>query len=203
MSGKHHSEENLLAHEYDGIREYDNPTPGWWHMLFLASIVFSVFYFLFFQASSESWTVTDTWQAAKVEESRRLFGKVGDLADDEAAIQAMRANTSLLEVAEAIFVGNCAQCHAKDGGGMDSSGVNLTDESYKNVRRLEDLYNVITRGAGGQAMPAWENRLSQNERVILTAYVANLRGTNPANPKAPEGQPIDPWPPIPAETETK
>lgn len=201
MSGKHDSDENLLTHEYDGIREYDNPTPGWWHMLFLASIVFSLMYFLYYQASSESPTVEGDWHAAKVAETRRVFGSVGELAADEATIQKMRGNKNLLEVAHGIFVGNCAQCHANDGGGKDQSGVNLTDDSYKNVRRVQDIYGIITTGAGGQAMPAWENRLSQNERVILAAYVANLRGTKPASPKAPEGQPIDPWPEIPAATE--
>ncbi len=200
MSAKHDSADNLMAHEYDGIREYDNPTPGWWHLLFLATIVFSIFYFLFFQASSESWTVTDTWQAAKVAETRRIFGAVGELAGDEPTIQRMRADSRFMEIAQGIFVGNCAQCHAKDGGGKDGSGVNLTDDSYKNVRRLEDFFTVITRGAGGQAMPAWENRLSQNERVILAAYAANLRGTTPAVSKAPEGNPVPPWPAPPATT---
>ena len=37
------SEPALLDHEYDGIREYDNPTPGWWVMLFILTIIFSVF----------------------------------------------------------------------------------------------------------------------------------------------------------------
>ena len=26
-----HAGPELLEHEYDGIREYDNPTPAWWH----------------------------------------------------------------------------------------------------------------------------------------------------------------------------
>ena len=30
-------EEELLSHNYDGIQEYDNPIPGWWHMIFLGS----------------------------------------------------------------------------------------------------------------------------------------------------------------------
>ena len=39
----------LLDHEYDGIREYDNPLPGWWRFIFYASIVFAVAYFIWFQ----------------------------------------------------------------------------------------------------------------------------------------------------------
>ena len=36
--------ENLTDHEYDGIREYDNPCPTWWHLVFLGTAVFSVLY---------------------------------------------------------------------------------------------------------------------------------------------------------------
>jgi hypothetical protein len=34
----------LLDHVYDGIREYDNPLPGWWSWFFIATIVFSAGY---------------------------------------------------------------------------------------------------------------------------------------------------------------
>jgi cytochrome c oxidase cbb3-type subunit 3 len=190
--------DNLTGHEYDGIQEYDNPTPGWWHALFLVSIVFSFFYFLYYQAGTEAPTVEDSWRAAKVAETRRIFGSVGELAPDEPTIQKMRAEERFMEVAAGIFAGNCSQCHAKDGGGIDGNGVNLTDDSYKNIRVVADFFTVITKGANGQAMPAWENRLSSNERVILAAYVANLRGTTPANAKAPEGNPVPAWPQIPS-----
>ena len=51
------------------------------------------------------------------------------------------------------------------------------------------------KGAGNGAMPAWENRLSANERIILAAYAASLRGTTPATPKPAEGDiSPPPWP---------
>ncbi|MFN9977437.1 MAG: cbb3-type cytochrome c oxidase N-terminal domain-containing protein, partial [Phycisphaerae bacterium] len=36
--------DHLSDHEYDGIREYDNPTPGWWHLIFIGSVFFSIMY---------------------------------------------------------------------------------------------------------------------------------------------------------------
>jgi hypothetical protein len=44
-------------------------------------------------------------------------------------------------------------------------------------------------------MPPWNARLSQNERVLLAAYVMNLRGTKPAAPRAPEGEVLPPFGP--------
>jgi cytochrome c oxidase cbb3-type subunit 3 len=74
-------------------------------------------------------------------------------------------------------------------------GPNLTDDNWKNVTKLEDIAKVIEVGAANGSMPAWRNRLSHVNLIVLTsAYVASLRGTNPANPKAPEGNPIPPWP---------
>ncbi|HET9929555.1 MAG TPA: cbb3-type cytochrome c oxidase N-terminal domain-containing protein, partial [Polyangiaceae bacterium] len=36
---------SVLDHEYDGIREYDNPLPRWWVNIFWGSFVFAIGYF--------------------------------------------------------------------------------------------------------------------------------------------------------------
>lgn len=190
--------DQLTGHEYDGIREYDNPTPGWWHMIFLATIVFSAFYVLFWHFSPISWTIEDRWAAAKTRENAILFGTVGNLEGTEKDILRMKADPKFMAVGKSLFEGTCAQCHAADGGGMPGTGVNLTDEHYKNAKKIEDLFLVITDGANAGAMPAQSQRFSQNERVLLAAYAASLRGTKPAAPKAPEGEVIPPWPTGPA-----
>lgn len=184
--------EKLTGHAYDGIEEFDNPTPGWWHAIFIGTVFFSFFYFVFWEFSSAAWTAEDSWKAAQVAEFRRVFGAVGNLQGDENTVRRMMGDPQMLAIANGIFVSNCAACHARDGGGIN--GVNLTDDSYKNVRSLPDIFSVITRGAANGAMPAWEQRLSQNERVILAAYVATLRGTRPASPRAAEGDAIPPFP---------
>src|SRR5690606_10632056 len=35
-----------IDHEFDGIKELDNPTPGWFSYLFYATIIFAVMYML-------------------------------------------------------------------------------------------------------------------------------------------------------------
>lgn len=197
--------DHLSDHEYDGIREYDNPTPGWWHAIFLGSVAFSVLYFMYFEFNQDAPTPHTRLARIQLEENRRIFGAVGDLEPVNDDILKLIGNDVLMNVAEASFVSSCAQCHAKDGGANGLSGVNLTDDSYKNVKSLPDLYNVITNGAGNGAMPSWQAAFSKNERVLLAAYVAQLRGKNVPNGKAPEGDVIPPWParPDPVEPESK
>ncbi|MCC6320930.1 MAG: c-type cytochrome [Phycisphaerales bacterium] len=186
----------VTDHEYDGIREYDNPTPGWWKWVFGASIVFSVLYAVFFHASVYGWTVQDVWARQQTAYYKQVFGAVGELKTDEGTILSQMSNPEFMDVARATFVANCAACHKRDGGG--DVGVNLCDDSYKNVEKVEDLFKVITDGAANGAMPSWKTRLSSNERVILAAYVASLRGTTPAAGKVAEGKVIAPWPKAPA-----
>ncbi len=59
----------------------------------------------------------------------------------------------------------------------------------------------MQKGANAGAMPAWKNRLSTNELVLVASYVASLRGSNPAVAKTAEGNVIDPWPEPPAKTD--
>lgn len=196
-------DDHLTGHEYDGISEYDNPTPGWWHVIFLMSIIFAAVYALFWHTSSLAWTEQEAWQSNQLAEYQRLFADVGDLKGDEGDILKMMGNQKLLSVAEATFQGTCSSCHAKDGGGL--VGPNLCDDLYKNVKTLPDIFNVITNGAGNGAMPSWRGNYSQNERVLLAAYVANLRGTKPASPKPVTKEEaaiyvaIPPWPARPVQ----
>ncbi len=193
MSAPNTTQSNqLTGHEYDGICEYDNPTPGWWHAIFAGSVVFAALYIVFWHASVAGYSVEESWSDDQRAEFARIFGAVGELGHDEATILKQRDNAKFMDIAKATFIGNCAACHKRDGGG--EVGVNLCDDSYKNIEKIEDLYKVISEGANGGAMPAWKNRLSDNERVILASYVASLRGTTPAAPKAPEGKVIPPWP---------
>lgn len=195
------TEPALTGHVYDNIQEYDNPTPGWWWGIFAACVLFSAVYVIYWHGSVLGYSEEDSWSDSQRAEFARIFGSVGELDHDQSTILQQTGNPQFMIVAKSIFQGNCTACHNKDGGG--NVGVNLCDDHYKNVNKVEDLYTVITDGANSGAMPSWKNRLSQNERVILAAYVASLRGTTPASAKAPEGKVIDPWPPVPAPAPAK
>lgn len=182
----------LRKHEFDGICEYDNPTPGWWHALFIASIIFSFFYYVYYEGNRDAATIWSQLDAAQAEETKRIFGAMGELQPDAATLIMLMGDDKMMKVGAGMYQSACAACHAKDGGGIN--GVNLTDHHYKNATSIEDLFRVITEGAGSGAMPAWRNNYSQNERVLLASYIASLRGTSPATPRHAEGEVIPPWP---------
>ncbi len=53
--------DRLMDHEYDGIREYDNPIPLWLNLILMGTFVFSVFYYAVFQVGpligTNGWTL--------------------------------------------------------------------------------------------------------------------------------------------------
>ena len=53
---------DLLDHEYDGIREYDNPLPGWWVKAFWASFFFAIGYVVHFHFSDNGVSVIQGYE---------------------------------------------------------------------------------------------------------------------------------------------
>jgi cytochrome c oxidase cbb3-type subunit 3 len=190
----------LTDHAYDGIQEFDNPLPGWWKWMFVGSIVFSFFYALYYHIGAPGRSISEKYDQELAANTRLQFAEIGDLEPTADNIMLYANKKSWLSVGQTVFKTNCISCHGRDGEGK--VGPNLTDQFYKNVRKVEDIARVINQGAGNGAMPAWSNRLHPNEVVLVSAYVASLRGAQTASKgKGPEGTEIPPWPEAPAEPE--
>ena len=176
--------DQLLDHEDDGIQEYDNPCPGWWHAIFWATVLFSVLYFLFFQVGNNGWTLAESWNTAVADDVKQRFGSVGELKNDVPTLLKYKDDSDWMIYAGSVFLTNCQSCHGPDGGGV--VGPNLTDDYYRDVNQVTDIAEVIKNGAASGQMPAWKTRLHPNEVVLMAAYVAKLRGKNVPNGKAIE-----------------
>lgn len=189
----------MTGHVYDGIQEYDNPLPGWWSALFWGTIVFSAAYYFVSLVRSE-WI--DTRAAYEREVTRNLerqFASLGELAPDHSTLLGFLEDPEQqkwLAVGSAIYQTNCASCHGRDGSGV--SAPNMTDDSYLLVKSLPDIATTVSNGSVAKGMPAWGNRLMQNEIVLVSAYVASLRGQNLASSRGTEGTVIAPWSTPPA-----
>ncbi len=192
------NKDRLMDHEFDGIQEYDNPIPLWLNLILYGTVVFSVVYYFVFQigplVGTNGWTVAEAYDQAMADNLRLRFEEIGELQPNEATlIRYMQPdNAEWLAVGQTVYKTNCQSCHAPDGSGL--VGPNLTDDYYKNVKKLGDILDVIANGAANGNMPAWKNRLHPNELVLSAAYVASLRGKNLPGPRPKEGNLIDPWP---------
>jgi len=207
MSEPNHDPDHgkLTDHEYDGIREYDNPCPTWWHLIFLGTFLFSIVYFMFFHLGSFGWTVVEAHDRAVADNLKLRFAEIGDLTADEATLIEYMGKSDWLAIGSSVYQMQCKSCHGADGAGL--VGPNLTDDRYKHVTELVDVARVVQEGANAGAMPAWQNRLHPNEVVLVSAYVATLRGQNIAGPgdavedRDSKYKEIPPWPTAPAESE--
>jgi cytochrome c oxidase cbb3-type subunit 3 len=189
----------LFDHAYDGIMEYDNPMPGWWVWLFVGSIVFSGLYALYYHVGVGP-SIYDKLEAERAAYGQQLIERYGQLEADEQTIATMMQEENVMNSMASLFKGKCAQCHAADGSG--GVGPNLTDDYYINVNNLTDIARILTNGVEGKGMPAWEGQFSETQIVLMSAYVAYLRETDPGAGKQAEGEEIPEWPePNPSEAE--
>ncbi len=190
------SRDLLREHEYDGIQEYDNPTPGWWNLIFFGTFLFAIWYILYHHASTISTSVAQGYEIDVSDDLKKRFSTIGDLKPDEPTLLRFMANEEWKLVGASVFKANCVSCHGPDAAGQ--IGPNLTDDFYKNVKELADIPKVISGGAAAGAMPSWKTRLHPNEIVLVASYVASLRGKNLPGPRGQEGEKIAAWPAAPA-----
>jgi len=175
---------DLLDHEYDGIREYDNPLPGWWVFGFWASFFFGIGYIVYY-ASPHGVSVAEDYEAdmaqARAEQAQRSLGQTVS----EASLAKMMQDPALMKDAHAIFALRCTPCHGEHGQGV--IGPNLTDAYWLHGQdTLLDIFNTVSEGVAAKGMPAWKMQLSPLQVRELAAYVGTIRGQNLPG-KAPEG----------------
>jgi cytochrome c oxidase cbb3-type subunit 3 len=184
-------EARLMTHSYDGIREFDNPLPGWWTSIFIGSIVFAGFYALYFHVVDWGRTDAESYQASLTDyESKRDLRAAAEANNvSEPSLAQAAQDPKVVEHGAAVFKSRCVTCHADDGRGL--IGPNLTDLSQKHGSTRMDLYGTISKGVPGTAMLAWGEQMAQTDVLSAAAFVITLRGTNVANGKAPEGARVE------------
>lgn len=174
----------LLDHSYDGIEEYDNPLPSWWVNLFLASIVFSFFYFVFyvFGPGTGIHDAYDLEAAAFFEMQAKQFEGI---EVTEALIYQQSMNADLVKGMKKRFQSKCSTCHGQEGEG--DACPNLTDMVAKNGGDLMSIYKTIKDGVKGTEMKSWVSELGPAGVLNMAAFVGSLRGKNLPSKRKPEG----------------
>ncbi|HEY8380534.1 MAG TPA: cytochrome-c oxidase, cbb3-type subunit III [Microvirga sp.] len=189
------------GHEWDGIRELNNPLPRWWLMVLYATIVWSIGYWIVYPAwplvsdytrgvfgYSQRQVVMEEVAAAKA--ARGVQGQ----ALAAASLEEIRRNPDLLSLAmangKAAFGDNCASCHGTGATGRIGYP-NLQDDEWLWGGTLDDIHQTIRVGAraghtetrqGDMLAFGRDGILKRDEVEKVANYVLSLSG--PAfNPK--------------------
>ena len=189
------------GHEWDGLKELNNPAPRWWLIVWLISIVFAVGYWVVYPAwptlgghtkGVAGWT---QYTKLKAEQAQIEARQGAYLAKFHASSLAqIRADPALYEFARAggavVFKENCAACHGTGGEGRKGYP-NLNDDDWLFGGTVDDIYNTIQVGSRSTdpdthatMMPAFGAMLKPEEIDDVATYVGQLQHGVPSVPSA-------------------
>lgn len=180
-------EEADMGHDYDGIRELNNPTPPWWKWGFLFTVAFGIVYAWRTEVSHAAPNQLQELAAAEEKAAvakEEYLKKAANNIDENNVTQL--TDPADLAVGQKIFIASCAPCHGPQGQGV--VGPNLTDDFWLHGGKINDVFKTIKYGVAEKGMKAWQEDFSPKQLAQIASYVKSIHGTNPSNPKEPQGQ---------------
>lgn len=172
----------ILDEHYDGIIEHDHPLPNWWIAIFIITIVFSVFYYGYYEILDGP--STDQELSEQLAEIKALDQQSGG-GDAFANLDELIKESKNIELGKKIYGEKCFMCHGDKGQGL--IGPNMADNFWIHGGKPSEILHVIQKGVPEKGMVPWENVLSPEEQIATVAFIKSLKGTNPAGGKAAEG----------------
>lgn len=192
------------GHEWDGLKELNNPAPRWWLWVFFITVIWAVGYWVIYPAwptlsgntkGSMEWTSYKKLTA----EQQEIIARRGAFAEKlkSHSLEEIGKDPELYAFAVAggktLFRENCAACHgtgAQGGRGYP----NLNDDDWLWGGSLEDIHTTIKHGirtghekARVSEMPAFGDMLKPEEINAVAEHVLSLSGKGNGSP---EGQAI-------------
>jgi cytochrome c oxidase cbb3-type subunit III len=178
------------GHEWDGIKEMNNPLPRWWVWMFIITIIIGFVYLAAFPglgsyAGKLGWTETNQYDDEVAKANKALEPMYAKFA--AMSVEDLSKNPEAKAIGERIFMNNCAQCHGSDARG--SRGFpNLTDSDWLHGGTPEKIKETITGGRIGM-MPPMAAAVGTEEDVKNVAnYVLSLSGSTNDSGRAKLGQ---------------
>ncbi|MAO54274.1 MAG: cytochrome-c oxidase, cbb3-type subunit III [Rhodospirillaceae bacterium] len=198
------------GHEWDGIRELDNPLPRWWQWIFWACVVWSIGYWIVYPAwplvsgyTKGMFGYSSRGEVAK-EIAKAETGMEGQLEQiRQASLEQIRTNANLREFALAggrsAFAVNCSQCHGSGAQGFKGYP-NLNDDEWIWGGTIDAIAYTITHGirntededARQSDMPAFgrDGILEKAQINDVAEYVLSMSGQSSDASAAARGKPL-------------
>lgn len=193
-----HSGVETTGHEWDGIKELNNPLPRWWRFIFWATVLFAIVYWILMPAwpalpgmqgnttgvlgqSDRSKVAADT---ASMKAERAVLGAKLASGDAASILKDHELSQLALSLGESAFGDNCATCHG--AGGRGAKGYpRLADDVWLWGGSLGDIEQTVRYGIRSapeetrtSEMPAFgRDALLPNDQINdLVEYVVLLSG---------------------------
>ena len=181
----------ITDHEYDGIRELDNKLPPWWLYGFYFTIAFGVVYLIHFHVLGTGPSSAEEYVAEmeRAEEQVAAFLATQDLLIDETNVELLTADADLI-AGKDMYIQNCVACHGTQGEG--GIGPNFADKYWIHGGDVKSLFSVIKYGVPTKGMISWQNQFNPLQMAQLSSYILSFQGTDPPNPKEPQGELYEP-----------
>jgi cytochrome c oxidase cbb3-type subunit 3 len=179
-------EEKLFSdHNYDGIRELNNPSPYWVLFLFIGTIGFALLYAVhyFGYPNNGKDQISEYKQQLAVAESQRADRN----SSDKNGSIALNSKEMIAMGSKLFSEKGCIACHGTKGEG-NAIGPNLTDNFWISGCKPADIEKTIAEGVPAKGMTPFKSVLTEAQIKSVTSYIlGTLAGSNPPNAKAPQG----------------
>jgi cytochrome c oxidase cbb3-type subunit 3 len=196
------------GHEWDGIRELDNPMPRWWLYTFYVTVAFAVLWWILYPSwpSRTGYLGGILGSDQRVDVAERMAAAREAQAAwrdriDAASPAEIMADPDLLAFAgaggQAAFDINCAPCHGLGGAGQGFFPT-LADDDWLWGGTLDDIETTIRHGirnaedpdARASEMPAFAGVLDRAQTDQVVAYVLSLGGREADAEKVAAGEAV-------------
>jgi len=107
-----------------------------------------------------------------------VFSPVSSPASPIAGVKQTKLDKAQIKRGKILYEVNCAACHGLKGDGLGRAAVaiagvkprDFTAGAFKYGSSSDELFNTITKGVEGTAMPAW-GQLPETDRRAVVAYL--------------------------------
>jgi len=181
------------GHEWDGLKELNNPAPRWWLWVFIVTVIWSVWYWVVYPAWPVAGGATKgTWEWTQYGELKKsqqeIYQRRAKYQEKfhTASLPEILADSELYEFARvggaAAFKENCAACHGTGAAG-GRGYPNLNDDDWLWGGKLEQIHQTLKAGinsghgdARGTLMPSFgrDGVLTRAQIDDVTEYVHDL-----------------------------
>lgn len=183
------------GHEWDGLKELNNPLPRWWVWIFLVCCIWSVWYWVIYPAwpvpGGATQGIGGHSQLIELKKSQgEIIARQQAYLDkfETASFNQILNDTELYAFAVAggksAFKDNCATCHGTGAAG--SKGYpNLNDDDWLWGGTLNDIHQTLLYGIRAEnedthisQMPAFgkDKLLTREEIYSVVDYVLTISG---------------------------